>query len=66
MDVEGFTLEERLTYAHAQLAQERGKDVVWGWYAAGSEYVSRALVACPRPKRHQYAEDSPPACPSPL
>lgn len=64
LDVEQFPVAVRLTYARDRLLQEAGKDVVWGWYAFSQEYVARALIACPRPKRHMYAEDSPPHCPS--
>ncbi|AEW94091.1 hypothetical protein SCATT_17200 [Streptantibioticus cattleyicolor NRRL 8057 = DSM 46488] len=36
-----------------------------GYYSTGRDYVTRALIACPRPKRHAYSEE-PPRCPAPL
>ncbi|MFJ7267232.1 hypothetical protein ACIQV3_11305 [Streptomyces sp. NPDC099050] len=65
LDADSFPVAQRLEYARERLMEESGKDVVWNWYPPGQECVSRALIACPRPKRHQYADDSPPACPSP-
>ncbi|MFG2183046.1 hypothetical protein ACGFLS_30605 [Streptomyces abikoensis] len=45
---ESFPLEERLAYTADDLS--RGADVVWGYYSKGQAYVSRALIACPRPE----------------
>ncbi|MGW2547643.1 hypothetical protein ACWC5I_43910 [Kitasatospora sp. NPDC001574] len=44
----GSSDEVRLEFVRATLAQPTGNDVVWGWYPNTSQYVSRALIACPR------------------
>ncbi|WP_371517972.1 hypothetical protein [Kitasatospora sp. NBC_01300] len=38
----------RLEFVRDTLAQASGRDVVWGWYPNNSQYVARALIACPR------------------
>lgn len=65
LDAAAFPPEVRLQYARARLAQAAGRDVVVGWYSSvGRMFVSRALVLCPRPRRHWFAGDPPP-CPRP-
>ncbi|WP_244409917.1 hypothetical protein [Streptomyces albofaciens] len=65
VDAEGIPIPERLRAARARLGEQVQKDVVWGWYTTRQDFASRALIACPRPKRHMYADDSPPPCPTP-
>lgn len=48
MDEDHFPVEERLRYSRETLAQEAGNDVVYGYYSKSQQYVSRALIACPR------------------
>lgn len=50
-----FPLADRLQYSRDTLNQSAGNDVVYGYYSKGQQYVSRALIACPR--------DGFPACP---
>ncbi|MFE4974374.1 hypothetical protein ACFRAR_19985 [Kitasatospora sp. NPDC056651] len=44
----GSTDETRLQFVRDTLAQDAASDVVWGWYPNTSQYVSRALLTCPR------------------
>ncbi|MFE7463135.1 hypothetical protein ACFU6R_03385 [Streptomyces sp. NPDC057499] len=48
LDEESFPLKERLQYSRDTLEQTAGNDVVYGYYSKGQQYVSRALIACPR------------------
>jgi hypothetical protein len=48
---ESFPLDRRMTYVDDCL--RRGADVVWGYYSQKARYVSRSLVACPRPSSGQ-------------
>ncbi|MGW0734287.1 hypothetical protein [Streptomyces sp. NPDC002851] len=50
-DDAAFPIAERAEHARRTLAQEAGCDVVLGYYSVGLQYVSRALIACPRPDR---------------
>lgn len=61
-DAAVFTVDTRLRYVHATLAQEIGADVVWGYYTPGRAFVSRALIVCPRPLS---PAGPPPPCPDP-
>ncbi|MEV6679462.1 hypothetical protein AB0N09_21795 [Streptomyces erythrochromogenes] len=62
VDADAFPVDTRVRYAESTLAQEAGADVVWGYYSAGGQYVSRALITCPRPP---HPTGPPPACPDP-
>ncbi|MEU3573202.1 hypothetical protein AB0E96_32965 [Kitasatospora sp. NPDC036755] len=44
----GGSQDARLQYVRDTLGQSAGSDVVWGWYPNNSQYVSCALVTCPR------------------
>ncbi|MFF8773792.1 hypothetical protein [Kitasatospora sp. NPDC015120] len=44
----GSSDDARLQYVRDTLSLSAGNDVVWGWYPNNSQYVSRALIACPR------------------
>ncbi|MFE4519824.1 hypothetical protein ACFRMQ_37285 [Kitasatospora sp. NPDC056783] len=44
----GSSDEARLQFVRETLALDAGSDVVWGWYPNNSQYVSRALITCPR------------------
>jgi hypothetical protein len=47
LDDAAFPLAARLEYVEDDL--KRGADVVWGYYSQKQRYVSRVLIACPRP-----------------
>lgn len=61
-DVESFPAKERLAYSRLTLQQTAGNDVVYGYYSKAEQYVSRALIACPRRRTNPY-EEEPPDCP---
>lgn len=46
VDVAAFTVEDRMRWVRLRLAQDNGADIVSGYYTAGGQYVSRALVRC--------------------
>ncbi|WP_146610435.1 hypothetical protein [Streptomyces sp. AC1-42W] len=43
-----FPLADRLQYSRDTLDQTAGNDVVHGYYSKAQQYISRALIACPR------------------
>lgn len=47
IDAESFTVDARIGYVEETLRQEAGADVAWGYYSGG-QYVSRAMISCPR------------------
>ncbi|MEV5607032.1 hypothetical protein [Streptomyces sp. NPDC052225] len=49
VDAKSFPVDDRLDRARATLRQTAGNDVVFGYYTGSRMYVSRALIACPRP-----------------
>ncbi|MFF4385642.1 hypothetical protein ACFY0G_02430 [Streptomyces sp. NPDC001552] len=61
IDAESFSIDTRMGYAESTLRQERGADVVWGYYAKG-QYVSRAVICCPRVEAPQPGKAAA-ACP---
>ncbi|MFE6871945.1 hypothetical protein ACFVFS_36070 [Kitasatospora sp. NPDC057692] len=44
----GSSDDARLRFVRDTLSLTAGNDVVWGWYPNASQYISRALIACPR------------------
>ncbi|MFJ3904236.1 hypothetical protein [Streptomyces sp. NPDC090025] len=48
VDEEHFPVWDRLRRVRATLGLVRGNDVVLGYYSKAGQYVSRALVGCPR------------------
>jgi hypothetical protein len=52
IDAESFSVDTRIRYAERTLRQDAGADVVWGYYSGG-QYVSRAMICCPRGKGQQ-------------
>ncbi|MFJ8668110.1 hypothetical protein [Streptomyces sp. NPDC093600] len=48
LDQEHFPWWERLQRNRETLLQAAGNDVVHGYYSKAQQYVSRALIACPR------------------
>ena len=46
-DAASFPVADRVAYSRSTLGQTAGSDVVYGYYSAG-QYVSRALITCPR------------------
>lgn len=48
-DAAAFPIDDRVERNRATLAQTAGNDVVYGYYSTAGQYVSRALIACPRP-----------------
>ncbi|MCX4799660.1 hypothetical protein OG497_38035 [Streptomyces sp. NBC_01242] len=61
VDAESFPVKVRVAYSRKTLQQTAGNDVVYGYYSK-SQYVSRALIACPR-HRANAGEEAPPGCP---
>ncbi|MFD7259288.1 hypothetical protein [Streptomyces sp. NPDC059874] len=47
-DEEHFSVVDRLEYSRETLGLKAGNDVVYGYYSKAQQYVSRALIACPR------------------
>ncbi|WP_327385095.1 hypothetical protein [Streptomyces sp. NBC_01207] len=45
MDVQSFGIDARMRHVVETLGQERGADVVWGYYC-GKQMVSRAMISC--------------------
>ena len=48
VDHMSFPIEDRVRRARTTLHQTAANDVVWGYYTASRQYVSRTLIACPR------------------
>ncbi|MFF3015790.1 hypothetical protein [Streptomyces sp. NPDC057939] len=55
LDEQSYPVADRLQYSRDTLGQTAGNDVVYGYYSKGGQYISRALISCPR--------DSFPTCP---
>jgi hypothetical protein len=61
VDVAHFSVEARLGYSRRTLEQVVGGDEVYGYYTAGGEFISRALVKCPRARPDEPVT---PPCPT--
>ncbi|MEU6976522.1 MULTISPECIES: hypothetical protein [unclassified Streptomyces] len=48
VDQQHFPVWDRLQYVRETLRLTAGDDVVQGYYSKAQQYVSRALIACPR------------------
>ncbi|MFE4592940.1 hypothetical protein [Streptomyces laurentii] len=53
VDEQHFPLWDRLQRSRETLCLASGNDVVHGYYSKAGQYVSRALISCPRPATGQ-------------
>jgi hypothetical protein len=46
IDAEGFPVKERVAYSRDRLMQRVNRDVVYGYWSVGGQYVSRSMIEC--------------------
>lgn len=49
VDADAFPVAVRLEYSRARLQESVNRDVVYGYYSARGQYVSRSLILCEAP-----------------
>lgn len=53
LDAEAFPVATRLEYSRARLRETVNRDVWYGYWSKGGQFVTRALIACKSTERNK-------------